>query len=277
VRYPDLAYVYLGYGMREGQLFADAHLRQALARCIDKARIVEAATADSGVPIESDILPASWAYQPDLRPQRRDVAAGRALIESAGWTAGADGVYARDGRRLSADILVRADDPQRVRFVQLLALQAADCGMTLTPRPVDYDTQLAPTLSAYPHHLPGSDAPFDLVVAAWATSADPDDSDLFHSRNISSAENPSGLNRGGFSDARVDALLDDALATYDVRARARDYRAVQDLLADAQPYLFGWSPVLMDVRSRDLVSLDGPLPLDRAHWWWQLERLRISG
>ena len=89
--YPDFGYYSLQYNLREGQLFADLGARKAVQYCIDKAATVEQATNGQGVPIEADIPPASWAYNPDLQPVTRDVPAAIGFLEEAGWTVEVDG------------------------------------------------------------------------------------------------------------------------------------------------------------------------------------------
>ena len=142
-RYADALYYVLAYNVRPGHVFADHAVRAAVELCIDKPATVDAATAGSGDVIYSPIDPISWAFQPDLRHPERNVEAARGLIESAGWTLGADGIYVRDGRRLAADVYVRADEEPRVRFVDLLVDQVRDCGMELTAVHADADTVLA--------------------------------------------------------------------------------------------------------------------------------------
>ncbi|HEX4983255.1 MAG TPA: ABC transporter substrate-binding protein, partial [Ilumatobacteraceae bacterium] len=92
--------------------FYDVNLRKAVQYCVDKPGLVEIATAGNGVPIESDIPPASWAYNPDLVPVERDIDAAKEFIETATvhtWTMGDDGFYVNeDGDRLSANVAVRA-------------------------------------------------------------------------------------------------------------------------------------------------------------------------
>ena len=98
------------FNVRPGSLFAERDLRLALQLCIDLARDVDAVTGGHGTPVYGPALPGSWADEPDLPRPDRDPpaarqAAARQLIEGAGWTRGADGIYARDGVPLAADIL----------------------------------------------------------------------------------------------------------------------------------------------------------------------------
>jgi ABC-type transport system substrate-binding protein len=77
----------------------------------------------------------------------------------------------------------------------------------------------------------------------------------------------------GFSNPRVDQLLDDGIATYDQRERARIYRELQQVLADEQPVLFAWGQRAQEAMDSRLRLTDGPLDLRTRMWWWQLEKL----
>ena len=209
-----------------------------------------------------------------MRHTERDVPEAKRLIESAGWTAAADGIYARDSKRLAADVYVRADEEPRVRFMDLVAEQVRDCGIQLTVVRADADTVLRP-LGTYPHIPGGSDKPFDAVFLAFTHTYDPDD-ELFSSHSVSSEANPNGINFMGFADPTVDSLLDQGVATYDQRERARIYRELQQVLADDQPLLFAWSPRTHDALDSHLRLTDGPINLSSRQWWWQLEKLVVG-
>ena len=58
------AYVAFHYNLREGSLFADKNLREAVELCMDKEETVAAATGGTGAPIYSPISPSMWAYEP---------------------------------------------------------------------------------------------------------------------------------------------------------------------------------------------------------------------
>lgn len=271
VTFPDTASFMLAYNLRDGMLFADHNLRTAVELCIDKPATVDAATDGAGDVLYSPIEPVSWAYEPDLSRPERDVAEARRLIEASGWTEGDDGVYARDGRRLATDVFVGDFDAARVEFMDLVAEQVRDCGIGLTVIPADIETVLGP-LAEFPHIPGGYDTPFEAVFIGWRHGFDPDDG-LWHSRGITSEEQPQAPNFMGFSNARVDELLDEAATTYDQRERARLYREFQEVLAEERPVLFGWSPRLNEALDARLGLTEGELNLSSRQWFWQLERL----
>jgi ABC-type transport system substrate-binding protein len=272
--YPAEAYTLIGYNLRPGALFADHDLRSALELCIDKPATVAAATKGEGDVIYSPIDPISWAFEPDLRHSVRDVPGAKALIESAGWTMGADGVYAREGRRLSADIVVPASDPVRTTFLDRVAEQAKDCGFEINALKLDSDTVLGPVLT-YPHLVPGTNKPVDGVLITFAHGFDPDDPS-WDSKNVSSADNPAGFNFMGFADPEVDDLLAQGIATYDQRDRARIYRQFQEVLAREQPVLFAWGNRTREAIDSHIRLTDGRINLSSRMWWWQLEKLTLT-
>jgi peptide/nickel transport system substrate-binding protein len=240
--------------------------------CIDKEETVAAATGGQGAPIYSPISPSVWTYEPGLRAPVRDPDAARQLIEESGWTAGDDGIYRRGDERLATAVPVR-DNPQWIRFVELLAVQVRDCGIELTLQPMDFPDLVATV--EWPLIAPGADEQWDALFSAWITTPDPDATDLFHSRAVVTASNPFGFNFMGYSSAESDALLDRARSTYDPRERARLYREHQRVLANDRPMLFAWSALIREPRSSRFESTVGPLRTDTATWWWELETLFV--
>ena len=88
VEYPDFGFFGLYFNQREGTLFSDKNLRQAVSYCFDKEATAKAATGGQGVPIYSEIPPASWAYPTEgLNTYPMDPAKSKQLIESSGLDA----------------------------------------------------------------------------------------------------------------------------------------------------------------------------------------------
>jgi ABC-type transport system substrate-binding protein len=273
VEYLRLGYTGLHYNLREGRLFADQNLREAIELCVDKEETVAAATGGTGAPIYSPISPSMWAYEPNLEVPERDVAAARERIEESGWTMGDDGIYHKGEQRLATVLHVRDDQQQWIRFVELLAVQVADCGIEITPQQVPFDDFIVAL--DWPLEVAGVDEQWDAVLAGWITSPDPDFSGIFHSREITTPSKPAAFNYMGYSSAESDSLLDRGRATYDQRERARIYREWQEVLAEDRPVLFAWSALIREPRSDRLESTIGPLETDTSTWWWELETLFV--
>ena len=278
--YDQSSFTSLVYNLRPGMLFADRNLRLAMQLCLDKDRTVAAATDGTGLPVDSPIFPASWAYAGDIAPVQRDPAAGRALIESSGWAMGSDGIYAKDGQRLALHVVVRADSTERIHFLQLASAQERDCGIELDVASADFFKDIVPMLSDYPHIAPGTTLPFEAYFGGENLNADPDRFDAYDSSRITGPSRPHAdpfnedVNFVGYSNPQVDQLLERGRATYDQRERARIYREFQHVVAADQPRLYAWSPVQTDALSAGMTSTAGPIPQDVPNWWWQLEALK---
>jgi peptide/nickel transport system substrate-binding protein len=262
------------YNVRPGQLFSDLNLRQAMQLCLDKIPTVAAASDGIGVPVYADVPPGIWAYDDEIPKPAHDVAAAKGLIESSGWTLGADGVYVRQGRRLEATIWLRPELSVRVKFAAILSNQARACGMDLHATQEDFGT-LLDGLSAWPNLEPDSTSPFDLYLVGFNGGWDPL-TDKFASEAITTEASPYGDNIGGFSDARIDDLLSRMESTYDLDARAQLFRQYQQILAEQQPALFAFNFVRDVAVSSGLRTTTGAINLDDPQWMAFPERLVLA-
>lgn len=279
--YPDFGYFSLQYNLREGQLFADLGARKAVQFCIDKAATTEQATNSQGIPVEADIPPASWAYNPALETVARDVPTAIGHLEDAGWTVEVDadgnatGPATRGDEIFSTQVYVRAGQPERIRFMELLRDQVIDCGIEIEVIEGDFATVLLPLLT-YPHVPPNADAPYDAYFGGWSTGLDPDPFALFHSSQCTSEEQPELYNYVCFQNEEADALIEQGLVTSDQDERAAIYQEFEQIVYDQQPYLFAWSDTAREAIDVNMQSTAGELELGSPLWDWQVETLFIA-
>jgi len=258
--YPDFGYYYISFNVREGRLYSDLNLRKAFSMCIDHDATVAAATDNRGVPIQANVPPASWAFNPDVTPYAYDVEGAKALIESSGWTLGDDGIYAKDGVRLSSEMYVRAGRPQRVAFGQLSADQLKQCGIELIVKEGDFATVLLPLLS-YPNN-------FETYLGGWSTSIDPDDFSIFHSSKCVTKENPDDNNFVCWQNAEADRLLEEGRVELDQEARKAIYFQFQQIAHDDLPYYFAWSDVANAGITKSVTSTTSGIDLASPLYYW---------
>lgn len=269
--YPGFLHLELQFNVREGRIFSDVNLRKAMQLCIDKAATVDAATNGTALPTESETPPASWAFNPDVQGVERDVEAGRALIEESGWTEGADGVYEKDGQRLAAEVLVRAGQSDRINFMQLLAEQVRECGFEITVNPADFQTVLIPALDRA-----WAEDGFDAYFGGWSASVDPDPFSLWHCSQVSTEERPELFNYIGYCNPEVDEIIEAGLATSDQEERKELYFRFQEILAEEQPYLFAYAPLVRDGMHVNMTFTDGEFNLESPTWLWQRHKIVIE-
>jgi peptide/nickel transport system substrate-binding protein len=200
---PTLGFEQLTFNLKHPVL-ADLAVRQAIATAIDTPQVVERLVRpiDPGArPLGNRIwLTGQQPYQDHAGGYGKgDTQAARRLLEQAGWTLGADGVYAKDGRPLRLGWLTFSGDERRKAEGVLLQAQLAKAGIRLElsdARPLVFFERL-------------DDGNFD--IADFAPVGDPfalsGSQDLYRTA--------SGGNSGRFSDPEVDDLYQRASSELD--------------------------------------------------------------
>ena len=217
---------------------ANPALRAALARGIDRARLLEVVQFGAGrvadAPIASGI---AFAHMHGaLAELRHDPAAANRLLDEAGFTRGADGA------RMTLDLALF---PAFARWGEAMRQSLAPVGIALRLRPADPAAFAQAVFTA---------RDFDLAVISYCHGADPE---IGFRRTVhSDAVGPVPFsNAAGYRSAEVDRLLDLAATSLAEAARRDAYHAAQRALVRDLPYLplvetdftAAWRDTLADV------------------------------
>jgi peptide/nickel transport system substrate-binding protein len=105
-RQPSYAYAHLDFNVTH-PVVSDLAVRQALRLALNRREIVD--TVEHGVGVVQDsVTPVNAPYAIDMGTTPYDPAKANALLDSAGWVRGADGIRAKNGVRLNLNAAVRA-------------------------------------------------------------------------------------------------------------------------------------------------------------------------
>ena len=198
-------------------LLADVSVRRAIALCIDREELVVALVAP--VDPSTEVLgsrvfvPFMDAYADNSGDYgARDVERAKALLEDAGYTLGSDGVYERDGERLSFRVGRRDPNPRRQSVNELIGEQCREAGIELVDDPSEDFNSV---------RLPASD--YDIALFAWVATP-------FQSSNTSIYSTGQFQNWNHYSNPDVDALFVEANAEFDPVKRAELMNEIDRLL-----------------------------------------------
>lgn len=110
----------------------DSATRQGLSLAIDRVGIASAILHEPKA-AATQLFPPSMAewHVPDLPPLRRDPVQARALLKSAGWVAGADGMLSRDGKPFKVTLRTFSDRPELPLIATALQAQFREIGVDL--------------------------------------------------------------------------------------------------------------------------------------------------
>jgi len=200
-----------------GGPFRDPKAREAAAHAIDKDLIINRILGGNATRIEGILSPDAFASSSDLRKYGYDPALSKKLLAEAGFPNGIDvtmnveGAF-KDTAEAVASLLTKGGIRTKVEVGE---------GAQLTQKWLSKDAK------------PSA----DLFFTSWGNgSLDP--FDIFTPTHRS---NDRG-NSAGYSNPKVDELLNTAAVELDVKKRAAMYREAETIVNAELPYLYLWVP-----------------------------------
>jgi peptide/nickel transport system substrate-binding protein len=232
--------------------FADVRVRRALAHAIDRQQIVTTMLDGLVTTVNGPIQPLSWAYEPNVATYAFNPAQARALLDSAGWVVGADGVRAKAGVPLSFTLMTQAGFTIRENVAQILQQQFKDVGAKVAIRLVD-GTSISSVWFA---------GDFDAMLHWWQSGADPEITLFFASDRTP----PAGRNINYFSDDSLTRMLYASDRTADQGQRRALLQAAQRRVAELVPELVLYNTSKIDAVPATLRNFKGN-PTNAGPFW----------
>jgi peptide/nickel transport system substrate-binding protein len=205
--------------------------------------------------------PASWAFDPAVKPYPYDPNRAKALLGEAGFRPEADGVLARNGKRFS--FTIRHDQAnQAVKDTAVIIQEYLKrVGVEAKLEPLDWPTFVKKLFASE----------FEGIVVGWTNHHDPDPFayTIWHSSQWK------GRNFAHYKNPRVDELLEQARRTAVIGERKKHYAEFSRLLMEDAPYVFLYFPQQVFVTRQ---SYDGFVPIPAfAAIYQSLRAVRWSG
>jgi peptide/nickel transport system substrate-binding protein len=219
---PGTTFQYIGINLTH-PILKHRKVRQAIAYAIDREAIIRHLLKGLGTPANGVLSPLNWAYESTVDQWPYDPGKAKRLLDEAGFRdPDADGPLPRF--RLS---FKTTNIDLRKRIAEALKDQLQRVGIELEIRTYEWGT-------FYSDIKKGD---FHLYSLAWVGVLDPDIYyQIFHSASMP----PDGDNRGRYSNAAVDDLLEKGRRATDVNDRKRIYSQIQKVLAADLPYIPLW-------------------------------------
>jgi peptide/nickel transport system substrate-binding protein len=262
------------------RFFTDVAIRQAVAHCTDRERIArEAFPYGEAVLAHTYVPPQHPLYAADqLRFWQYDPAAGRSLLDQAGWQdTDGDGIREAQsvpgivsGTPFSVTLLTTAGDPARGRTADILQQNLAECGIRMGTRYLPVET----------FYADGPDGPvfgrqFDLALFSWLNGLDAP-CGLYLSAQIPQQNNWwATSNNPGYDSETYDQACRSALeAVYGTGAYVQHHKGAQAIISRDLPVLpLYFVPKLLALRPEVRgVSLD---PSQQTSFW-NIEEFDLS-
>lgn len=207
----------------------DIAVRKALSMAIDRVLLTEIGYGVAGRPT-CNLVPGPDIYASDnTECLTQDIEGAKALLEGAGWVAGADGVRSKDGVRLSI-LYQTSTNAVRQDYQALIKEWWSQIGVETELRNLN--------ASVFFGGDPGSPDTFQKFYAdveMYTNLFDGTDPQAYLSayrcgNEPSPANNWAGENINQFCDPAYDALLDELASTSDINKRGEIGRKLNDML-----------------------------------------------
>jgi peptide/nickel transport system substrate-binding protein len=246
----------------------DRNVRRAILMAVDRDRLARGLFGELGEPSLSPIPPALWEHSPDVRPIPFDPDGARRLLEEAGWRdLGTDGVRQRGNQRLRVEVDYISADQARQDVLVAMQSMLRQVGVDLVPRAYER-TAWVERLRA--REFQGSSWGWGWGPGVVGSNAEM----VFHSRSLP----PGGANFAGYSNPRVDQLIDAALVTLDTTRLREIWREFEQTVIDDAVYApIYLDPELYGVHARfENVRFRGPEWWEDVMYWYVPEGARLG-
>lgn len=204
-------------------------VRKAVAHAIDKDALVRDALGDKANPVNSFILPGMLGEHPELATLAFDQTKAIELLEADGWKV-AEGAQIRTkgevGLRFTLTVI---NAPELVLVAETLKEQLLAIGLDMQIAVVDAATFQSETLKT---------RAYDAVLSGELYTIDADPYAFWHS---SQSQFPN-LNLSGFVNRKADELIEAGRKETNPETRAKNYRDLQDIVAEEMPAIFLYQP-----------------------------------
>jgi len=219
-RSPGTGYSYIAFNLRD-PILKDVRVRQAIAYAIDREPLIRYLWRGEAEPASSILPPQSWAYDGNVTHYHHDPARARALLDSAGYPAG------RDGIRFHLTMKTSTEESTRL-LAAVLQQQLRQVGIALDIRAYEF-------ASFYSEVTKGA---FQIFSMRWfGANQDPD---IFEYVFDTASFAPRRANRGYYSNPQVDSLIAQGRREVEPAQRAAIYAQIQKILANDLPYINLW-------------------------------------
>jgi peptide/nickel transport system substrate-binding protein len=264
-RYPGNSYTFLAFNLKDPR-FADKRVRQAFAHAIDRKELMDGVAMGLAREATGPIRPTNWAYTDQVPRYPFDPAAAKRLLEQAGW-ADRDGdgiVEDRAGRPFAFTIRTNQGNDERKRIAEIVQQRLLHVGVKVEIQTIDWASFIKEFVKP---------RKFEAIVLGLGFGVDPDQYVLWHS----SQTGPEQMNRTGYANPEIDALLEKGRASCRREDRVKTYHRIQEILAEDLPMLFLYVRDALPVVSSRVHGPDpGPAGmLWNLHEWYVPKSLQV--
>ena len=219
--YHTVSWWYMAFN-HTNKALSDPAVRQAIALAIDREELLEAHLGRGDV-LSGPFTESSPFYNFEVEPRSQNIEQANQILDQAGYKR--RGTYRSKGRKkLSFKFVLDKELAEAQQLFVSIQSQLKKVGIQVVPKYYEF--------TAFKEQV-FRKKNFDFTMHAWTFDEVETVSDLFHSKGV--------WNFIGYSNPKLDKLLQEAEQTEDYKAYKEKMRAIHQELNQELPYFFLWS------------------------------------
>ena len=213
------SYTYLGFNLRR-EKFKNPKVRMALSLAVNREELVEILFFKHAKVCTGPFLPATSAFNPDVKTPKLDLEKAKKLLAEAGYN---------ESNPFEFEIATSNSSSVRPYAAQIIQHQLKKIGVIVTLRVMEWQAFL--NMVVFPYD-------FDSVLLGWGLASTPDPYLFWHT----DSNTKGGFNLIGYSNPLVDAMIDKSQSIVDRKELSALWQEMFQVITDDNPYLFLYIP-----------------------------------
>ncbi len=259
-------YTALFFNQSTNDKLATKAVREALAYAINKEQLVNDIFNNEATVIDGPLLPDSVGYYPEIKKYNYDTTTAAKLLEDAGWLNMENEQYRKKENEILEINLTTVDIADTVKVAEKVKEYWENIGIKVNLDIVSRNTIERDVIT--PRN-------YQVLLFGEVLGAEQDPFPFWHS---SKRQSP-GVNLTNFANKQADSLLEKARLTNNEEDRAKLYKEFQDILIDAMPAIFLYTPhyiypVHTKIKGIEQTKINTPADRfnDISNWYIKTER-----
>jgi peptide/nickel transport system substrate-binding protein len=217
----------------EHDVLSDVNVRRAMRLAMNVQELISRGEYDTVAPLGTGYLPEVFGdiiSESSKKPLVYDPAAAQKILQDAGYTKGADGIFQKGGKRLSFTYHNPSGSPSQQMQAGMIQQYLLGIGIEIIPRQAT-----GPELTQLLRN-----GRYDLLQIGMAFPPDPYaalNTSFHSSMTAPTGQAVTGTNYFRFRNSEMDTLLNQASGETDPAKQKQIYQRLQDILEAEAPFL----------------------------------------
>ncbi|MBD3840980.1 MAG: peptide ABC transporter substrate-binding protein [Campylobacterales bacterium] len=215
----SFAYTYLGFNNKI-EKFKDIRIKEAIEYAIDKKQLLDILFFGHAQVCNGPFLPGTKAFNRKVQTTQQNIQKAKEILKELGYD---------QNNPFEFEVVTNANNSIRVNAAQIIQHQLKLANIKMKIKIMEWQAFL--NTIVYPRN-------FEAVILGWGLSLTPDARSIWHS----GSDKKGGFNFVGYSNEKVDKLIQEAETTIDKEKFGVIYQEIFKQIVEDKPYIFLYIP-----------------------------------